>query len=237
MNFINDAITYIRRIIKSPSNAVISDDLIIDYINRFYISDVDARLQLFDLKKTYQFQTIPGVDKYNMPLYNIQLETGSPTSPGTNNQSISYYPVYQGFKGKLRPDPGKESFHYLPPLQEHLCLLKVHVHSLYSEHFLHVCRGYSMKVGIDFATASQAEVQAKLWVIPDRNVASCFSDLIVVFFAFVADGNLSHCFSPFLLLFSFLSLPFNYISRGNKSQRCLFIPSSGQCLRLGYRWK
>lgn len=91
MNFINDAITYIRRIIKSPSNAVISDDLIIDYINRFYISDVDARLQLFDLKKTYQFQTIPGVDKYNMPLYNVQTEGNNPSS------NIGMYPVYQGF--------------------------------------------------------------------------------------------------------------------------------------------
>jgi hypothetical protein len=90
MNFINDAITYIRRIIKSPSNAVISDDLIIDYINRFYISDVDARLQLFDLKKTYQFQTIPGVDKYNMPLYSIQTE-------GLSGTNIGMYPVYQGF--------------------------------------------------------------------------------------------------------------------------------------------
>ena len=36
--------------------------------------DVDARLQLFDLKTTYQFQTSPGVDQYNMPLYNIQTE-------------------------------------------------------------------------------------------------------------------------------------------------------------------
>jgi len=51
--------------------------------------DVDARIQLFDLKTSYQFQTIPGIASYNMPLYNIQNETGDP--------SISYYPVYQGF--------------------------------------------------------------------------------------------------------------------------------------------
>ena len=91
MNLISDIITYIRRIIKSPSNAVITDDLIIDYINRFYIMDVDARVQLFDLKTKYQFQTQPTVDKYNMPLYSIQTEQGS--------QNISWYPVYQGFLG------------------------------------------------------------------------------------------------------------------------------------------
>lgn len=89
MNTLNDIITYVRRIIKSPSNTVITDNLIIDYINRFWIMDVDARMQLFDLKTKYQFQTVPGVDQYNMPLYNIQTEPGS--------QQISFYPVYQGF--------------------------------------------------------------------------------------------------------------------------------------------
>lgn len=70
---------------------MITDDLIIDYINRFYIMDVDARIQLFDLKSKYQFQTVPAVDKYNMPLYDFQTEQTS--------QSIGMYPVYQGFQG------------------------------------------------------------------------------------------------------------------------------------------
>ena len=91
MNLLSDIITYVRRIIKSPSNAVISDNLIIDYINRFWIMDVDSRMQLFDLKTSYKFQTTPGIDKYNMPLYALQVEPGS--------QTISYYPVYQGFLG------------------------------------------------------------------------------------------------------------------------------------------
>lgn len=51
--------------------------------------DVDARIQLFDLKVTYQFQTTPGRTNYNMPLYNVQTEPGS--------QSIASFPVYQGF--------------------------------------------------------------------------------------------------------------------------------------------
>jgi hypothetical protein len=92
MNLLSDIITYVRRIIKSPSNAVITDTLIIDYINRFWIMDVDARIQLFDLKTKYQFQTQPGVDQYNMPLYDVQYEPSGQTA-----QSVGIYPVYQGF--------------------------------------------------------------------------------------------------------------------------------------------
>src|SRR5690242_17411837 len=89
MNFLSSVITYVRRIVKTPSNVAITDNLIIDYINRFWTQDVDARLQLFDLKTKYQFQTQPGVDQYNMPLYNVQSEGGG--------QSVGMYPVYQGF--------------------------------------------------------------------------------------------------------------------------------------------
>jgi hypothetical protein len=89
MNLLSDIITYVRRLIKSPSDALITDNILIDYINRFWIMDVDARVQLFDLKNKYQFQTTPGVDKYNMPLNSVQTEPGS--------QIIGLYPVYQGF--------------------------------------------------------------------------------------------------------------------------------------------
>lgn len=94
MYLLSDVITYMRRILKTPSNESISDSLLIDYINRFWINDVDARIQVFDLKTKYQFITTPGVDKYNMPLYDIQVE-----SPGAGNSpdDISFYPVYQGF--------------------------------------------------------------------------------------------------------------------------------------------
>lgn len=95
MDMLQDVITYVRRIIKSPSNAVITDALIIDYINRFWISDVAARIQLFDMKTKYQFMTVPGVDQYNMPLYNLQTETTDP------DQTIGIFPVYQGFFSPL----------------------------------------------------------------------------------------------------------------------------------------
>lgn len=51
--------------------------------------DVDARIQLFDLKTKYQFETTPGVDQYNMPLYSVQTQPGG--------QTIGLFPVYQGF--------------------------------------------------------------------------------------------------------------------------------------------
>lgn len=91
MNLLSDIITYVRRLIKSPNDTVISDNLIIDYINRFYLIDVDARMQLFDFKTVYKFQTVPGIDSYNMPLYSQQIEPG--------NQRIASFPVYQGFFG------------------------------------------------------------------------------------------------------------------------------------------
>jgi hypothetical protein len=92
MNLLSDVITYVRRLLKTPSNSSITDDLIIDYINRFTM-EVQLRIQLFDFKTKYQFQTQPGVDQYNMPLYSIQ------TSPTPGNQLVYRYPVYQGFIG------------------------------------------------------------------------------------------------------------------------------------------
>jgi len=102
INYLSDIITYVRRIIKSPSNAQISDSLIIDYINRFWMMDVDARLQLFDLKTKYQFMTDPTVDQYNMPLYSVQTEPAG---------EIGMYPVYQGFLGPAYINGIPVSFH------------------------------------------------------------------------------------------------------------------------------
>jgi hypothetical protein len=105
LNLLTDIITYVRRIIKSPSNFQITDALLIDYINRFWLMDVDARIQLFDLKTKYQFQTTPGIDKYNMPLYNAQQETTSPS------QTIALFPVYQGFMPPARVNGINVPFH------------------------------------------------------------------------------------------------------------------------------
>lgn len=93
MNFLSDCITYVRRIVKAPSNAQLTDNLIIDFINRFYTVDVSARMELFDLKTRYTFETTPGVIDYNMPVYQVNA------SPGP--MPISSYPIYQGFFGPV----------------------------------------------------------------------------------------------------------------------------------------
>lgn len=46
-------------------------------------------MQLFDFKTIYKFETTPGIDRYNMPLYTVQTQPGS--------QNIQPFPVYQGF--------------------------------------------------------------------------------------------------------------------------------------------
>lgn len=92
MFLLSDILTYMRRIIKTANQASVPDAVLVDYVNRFYINDVDARIQLFDTKKKYQFLTTPGVDRYNMPLYDIQIENED-SAP----KNINMYPVYQGF--------------------------------------------------------------------------------------------------------------------------------------------
>lgn len=56
--------------------------------------DVDARVQLYDLKTNYTFQTTPGISTYNMPLYDLQQQAATVINPFT---PIASFPVYQGF--------------------------------------------------------------------------------------------------------------------------------------------
>lgn len=104
MNLLQDIINYVRRIVKTPSNTVISDSLIIDYINRFYVMDMDARIQLFDYKTRYAFETVPFVDQYNMPYYGIGPYASQGAGFGhppifplqaSPPNTIAPYPVYQ----------------------------------------------------------------------------------------------------------------------------------------------
>ena len=54
----------VRRLTLSPANSNITDDMIIDYINSFYLYDFPAEFRALDLKNTYTFNTIRGVDTY-----------------------------------------------------------------------------------------------------------------------------------------------------------------------------
>ncbi len=66
-NTLADIIIWVRRILKSPSTQSISDAVIADYVNRFYLYDVPARIQLLELKRQYTFETVPNIFEYQAP--------------------------------------------------------------------------------------------------------------------------------------------------------------------------
>lgn len=69
---LSDCITWVRRIIKAPSEQAITSQTIGDYINRFYVYEMPERLQLFELKRQYTFETVPNVFQYQFPYRNYQ---------------------------------------------------------------------------------------------------------------------------------------------------------------------
>lgn len=71
--FVSDIITWVRRIIKAPSTQSISDQTILDYLNRFISYDVPGRVQLFDLRRQYTFETQANVFEYQFPINTYSL--------------------------------------------------------------------------------------------------------------------------------------------------------------------
>ena len=65
---LSEIILYVRRILKQPNPEDISDTTIGDYLNRFYVYDVPARIQLFDMKTQYTLELTPFTDQYNAPV-------------------------------------------------------------------------------------------------------------------------------------------------------------------------
>ena len=82
-SLVQDIVTYVRRMIKSPSSQTITDAQIGDYINRFVTQDMAARIELFELKTQYTFLTSANIFEYQLPFY---------TDSNGNNIRI---PVYQ----------------------------------------------------------------------------------------------------------------------------------------------
>lgn len=71
-SLLSDVILWVRRIVKTTSDQALTDDTIRDYINRFYMYDMPARLQLFELKRQYSFDTEPNINYYTFPPRNAQ---------------------------------------------------------------------------------------------------------------------------------------------------------------------
>lgn len=55
----------IRRLVRAPSNAQLTNDELNDYINRFYMYDMPQHLRIFDLKRTFTFYTRPYIGDYS----------------------------------------------------------------------------------------------------------------------------------------------------------------------------
>jgi hypothetical protein len=101
----SDIIIWVRRLLKSPSTQAISDNVIADYLNRFVTYDMAERIQQFELKRQYTFETIPNIFEYQAPF----VPSITATFPGSaqvpppfvNNpvppQNQTLVPVYQNF--------------------------------------------------------------------------------------------------------------------------------------------
>lgn len=107
---LNQVITWVRRIIKSSSAQSIDDNTIGDYINRFYVYDMSERLQLFELKTQYVFDTIPNIFTYQFPYPNYQLLENPVYCDGVQmgffTSNDQFYKVFPEFVNNEQPQLG-----------------------------------------------------------------------------------------------------------------------------------
>ena len=104
---LSDIIVYVRRLIKTSSDQSLTDALISDYINRFYVYDLPARIQLFELKRQYTFEALPNTHIYQFPFKIYQLIENPVYCDGVqigmylNDQQ--FYNVYPEFVQNQQP--------------------------------------------------------------------------------------------------------------------------------------
>ncbi len=112
---LSDIIIWVRRLIKSPSTESISDAVIADYINRFWTYDVAERIQLFEMKRQYTFETVPNIFEYPAPFTSAlsnKFPGASippappfiPNPPSNAQQAQTLVPVYQNFRPPVYAD-------------------------------------------------------------------------------------------------------------------------------------
>lgn len=106
-SILSDIITWVRRLIKSSSDQEITDQLIGDYINRFYVYDMSERVQLFELKRQYTFETIANIFQYQLPYQNYQLIEDSVYCDGVQlgryQSNQQFYNVFPEFVSNQQP--------------------------------------------------------------------------------------------------------------------------------------
>lgn len=74
-----DVIKIVRLIIKQNNAESISDQTILDYVNRFIQYDLPARLQPLEYKTSYSLELTPNVSAYPAPITNLPSGTNVPT--------------------------------------------------------------------------------------------------------------------------------------------------------------
>lgn len=108
-------IAKIRKIIARPSSTQISDNNIIDYIDKYYELDFPMEFKSADMKTEYKFYTNPGVDRYQLSSY-TSPSTGAEITGQVNMYKSFEPPVYvSGYEAKWYQD--RESFYkYFPDI-------------------------------------------------------------------------------------------------------------------------
>lgn len=103
----SDIENWVRRILKSPSQQSISSTTIADYVNRFYTYDAPARLQLFECKTQYVFETEPNRFIYQFPYQNFQMIEPPAYCDGVQmgffQSNTQFYNIYPEFVNNERP--------------------------------------------------------------------------------------------------------------------------------------
>jgi hypothetical protein len=107
----SDIVTWVRRLLKSPSEQAISTTTIGDYVNRFWCYDVPERIQLFEMKRQYTFETIPNIFEYQAP-FTPSSAWNFPPNPNpppfiqdpAPTQSQTVMPLYHMFRPPIYCD-------------------------------------------------------------------------------------------------------------------------------------
>jgi len=109
----SEIITWVRRIIKSPSPQAISDGVISDYINRFATYEIPERILLLELKRQYVFETQADIFEYQAPYFSAASPSflsnpvpppflNYPTPPATQEQTP--VPMFHEFRPPIYAD-------------------------------------------------------------------------------------------------------------------------------------
>lgn len=90
----------VRRLTRSPSEALLTTDQLNQYINTFVLYDFPEQIRLFNLRTTFSFYTEPYID-----VYETSTDTSSPLYNFINKYITVHPPIYiAGFQSQFFED-------------------------------------------------------------------------------------------------------------------------------------